>query len=120
MSTCGDTEAVTGVVVDSSSWSVDFGASALFYLSDADRLYAGPQFTYSRDSSDNNLSNLDSDTFEFAGLFGAQYSLNDRFGVFGELGLGYSHSSSSSESTGLSNTQNRFATRTAAGVILYF
>ena len=30
--------------------------------------------------------------YGFAGLFGAQYSLNDRFSLFGELGLRYVHS----------------------------
>ena len=80
----------------SHSWSVGFGASALLYLSNADRLrtYVAAQFTYDRSEAESGISGTRAvgNTYGFAGLFGAQYSLNDRFSMFGELGLRYVHS----------------------------
>ena len=110
---------------DATSWNVEFGASALLYLNSADRLrtYVAPQFSYARastDSGSNILGGLVGNTYGFAGLFGAQYSLNDRFSVFGELGLGYSHISSESDLTGRTGTSSNVSLRRGVGVILYF
>ena len=105
-------------------WSVGFGASALLYLNDADRLrtYLAPQFTYNRADveTDDSINGTDSDSYGFAGLFGAQYSLNDRFSIFGELGLGYSHSSTESPLSSTTSKSDRWSTRTGVGVILFF
>ena len=58
------------------TWNVKVGASALFYLNDADRLrtYLAPQFTYTRSGgeSDSILGEFASDTYGFAGFFGTQ------------------------------------------------
>ena len=105
-------------------WSVGFGASALLYLNDADRLrtYLAPQFTYNRSDVDasNNVNGTVSDSYAFIGSFGTQYSLNDRFSIFGELGLGYSHTNTESEISGTTSKGDRWSTRTGVGVILYF
>jgi predicted porin len=62
------------------------------------------------------------------GLFGAEYSLHKRFSVFGEVGFGYTTSSSKSKSSPPSpiddliagGSAHGWSTRTGAGVIFYF
>jgi opacity protein-like surface antigen len=107
----------------SQGWNLRFGGSALFYLKDADRLrtYVAPQFTYSRTHTETSSSQSEAagNSYGFAGLFGAQYSLNDRFSVFGELGLAYTHSTLSDLISTDSQADN-WGTRTGVGVILYF
>jgi hypothetical protein len=60
-----------------------------------------------------------------AGSFGAQYVLGKRFGLFGELGLNYSHSGDRTPSSISSFFQSdqkswSLALRSGVGVILYF
>jgi hypothetical protein len=73
-------------------------------------------------------------THSLVGSFGAQYAIHKRFGIFGEAGFGYSQSNLPSTTIrfdsglGITNpvanvddtTVHTWATRTAAGVILYF
>ena len=103
-----------------------------------------PRYTYSRSSSTVELpirltltpialSPISSTTvttsYGASGSFGAQYELGKRFGVFGELGLSYTHSGDRSTSP---TSPLRFdigggdlkswtlGMRSGAGVILFF
>jgi hypothetical protein len=49
-----------------------------------------------------------------------KYSLNDRFGIFGELGLRYEHFTTEGVLSDLTSKRNTWGTRTGVGVILYF
>jgi hypothetical protein len=122
-STSTEIDSPFGGIGTSHNWNVKVGASALVYLNDADRLrtYVAPQFTYVRTKGEtsSSLSELVANTYGFAGLFGAQYSLNDRFSVFGELGVGYTHASTG-DRIGTDSQADNWGTRTGVGVILYF
>ena len=54
-----------------------------------------------------------------SGSFGAQYRLSDRFGVYGEIGIQYSHSASDTIIIS-SATTHSWGTRSGVGAILYF
>jgi Outer membrane protein beta-barrel domain len=61
--------------------------------------------------------------YTFGGSFGAQYTWADRFAVFGETGLTYSHTSSELELVVFPTNDreiNSFGTRSAVGVVFYF
>jgi len=93
----------------SDNWQIGVGVSALVYLSkgDALRTYVSPRFVYSRTSDTYDLGLPDVGlpptlvprgpvttvitSYAASGSFGAQYALAKRFGLFGELGLNYSH-----------------------------
>src|SRR5581483_1699657 len=104
-------------------WAVGVGASALFYVHrwDALRTYVSPRFVYTRNASTNVGSltaaatssaiivfpNTSPQTTEFtqqsyfvSGSFGAQYAVGAHFGVFGEVGFGYSHNTTASDEPG--------------------
>jgi hypothetical protein len=56
-----------------------------------------------------------------AGSVGVQYSPNRRFSVFGELGLDYTSSESSSSSPTSTNLEvSTFGLRSGVGIIWYF
>jgi len=55
-----------------------------------------------------------------AGAFGAQYSLHDRFTVFGEVGVGTSFSSQKIGISGGRSETRVVSTRTRVGVVFYF
>jgi hypothetical protein len=107
-----------------SSWTVGFGASALFYITNDDKLrtYVAPRFTYTHSGSDSSgsVAGSTNDSYLVAGLFGGQYALSDRFAVFGEVGVGYTHSINQNEFSGSKLTQNNVNTRTGIGAILFF
>jgi opacity protein-like surface antigen len=120
----------SGSASSSTRWSV--GASALFYVHRRDNLsaYLSPLFSYSRSksnieegsgmqmSSDNTMSGY------FASVsLGLQYALNRRFGVFGEVGIGYSNQrarSSSHDVVSPGSSYHAWGTRTAVGAVWYF
>jgi hypothetical protein len=118
---------------ESDRWSVGTRVSVLYYLHTYDRLrtYISPSFTYAYTSSTTNsvsatitgISVPSLKTTAHAvggdGSFGAQYRLADKFSVFGELGFGFSHASSTSNLTPVKSTGNNWSTRTAVGVIFY-
>lgn len=128
-------ETVSGL--KSGGWALGAGASALFYTSTHDKLrtYVSPRFAYARTTSTNSGSSVStsdstSNTYQFFGSFGAQYTPTRRFSIYGEVGVGYSTADSTftstllvvtpnvSASTGTS-TSHSFGTRTAVGVIFY-
>jgi len=113
--------------------TIGVGVSGIFYLQQADKLrtYLCPRYTYTHSDSTTTSSVLgpvfgDSETtttnnaHALVGTFGAQYSLHERFSIFGEVGAGFTHTRSQSDLSGLSSSSNQLSTRTGAGVILYF
>jgi len=129
----------TVVSTGSRSWAFGVGASALFYFAKRDnvRPYVSPRFTYQRTSTTFEGGNLPgspavvtnnhADGYSASGLVGAQYSPNDRFGVFGEVGFGYARTNGTSgtasngtSGTASTSTSDSWSTRTGAGVVLYF
>ena len=100
-----------------SSTTVSPGISALFYVSSWDqvRAYVSPRYTWSHLSASNSSgSSQSSNAHAFAGSLGVQYTPHRRFGVYGEVGIGFSTvdaGDSSQTSTGV---------RHAIGAILYF
>jgi hypothetical protein len=117
-------------------WAIGTGVSALFYLRTYEHLrtYFSPRFTYAY-TSNSTSSNLPSATggtisgkqtgkgAAGIGSFGAQYMLGDRFSVFGEVGFGFSHTTSSSSATtattGSTGSSNSWGTRAGVGVVFY-
>jgi hypothetical protein len=112
---------------DTTFWSLGTGVSALFYTPVRDNLrtYVSPRFSYSRARGDSGISRSTSTNYSFAGMFGAQYALGRRFGVFGEVGFAYGRSESSSMTELLGQTRvtsdsDSIGTRTGVGIVLYF
>jgi hypothetical protein len=139
----------------STSTRVGVGISGLFYIGQwaALRAYVAPRFVYSRDrgtfefTSERFVVNP-SLTAPFgpltpvmvttttrrtltgksgSDLFGASYSLHERFSVFGEVGFGYERIGVSSTSTpqqsvdvSIGYKAHDWSTRTGAGVVFYF
>ena len=117
------------VETESSGWGLGVGASALFYFASRDnvRPYFSPRFTYTRTSNSSSSDLLPAATsrsrttgYGVAGSFGAQYTPNQRFAAFGEVGFGYTHGTSKSGTSTSAFRSNTLSTRTGAGVILYF
>jgi len=91
--------------------------SALFYLKKIEglRTYFSPRYSYQRltgsvTSALQGTSNSRSTQHATAGSFGAEYSVQRHFGVFGEIGVGYTKTASG---WSLGN-------RAGLGAILYF
>jgi hypothetical protein len=134
----------------SDSTGVGTGISALFYVHrwDALRTYISPRFSYVRTSTSastsGNTSTSEATTSAYltSASFGAQYALGRHFGLFGEVGLGYTATSTALSSTltiGIttsvngvitqsgrvqtiqsSSHSNGLSTRSGAGVIFFF
>jgi hypothetical protein len=119
---------LAGVAPSSTDESTGVGAgiSALFYVrrSDALRAYVSPRFAYTRASTSASTggstvvalstSNSTFQSYLTSGSFGAQYALGRRFGVFGEVGVSYSRTStavSSTFTTGLTTFVNGVVTQ---------
>jgi hypothetical protein len=120
-------------------WQVSAGLSALFYLTkhDALRTYLSPRWAYTRSSNSSTsdrtaiVTSGDSTGQFVGGSVGAQYALGRRFSVFGEIGLGFSRTRIAPTvittvvpvdgpiNVGGSVTRT-LATRSGAGVVLYF
>ena len=128
--------------VESTSFGVGF--AGLFYLGRSDNVstYFSPRLAYTRSTSETegpevflvpqlfpvpvDLSPIslelrtESSGYSVGGSFGAQYSPNRRFSVFGELGLNYTTLNSESASFIPSETEgSSFGVRSAVGIILY-
>lgn len=116
----------------SDGWGATVGLSALVTVRTIDRLrlYLTPRVAYSHSTSDNETG-LTGSLAEFtattkgiiaSGSFGTQYSLHDRFAIFGELGLQYSGLTTTSDFPGSrSETDSTsLGLRSAVGVTFYF
>jgi hypothetical protein len=108
-------------------WNVGVGASALFYVSqwDALRTYVSPRFQYTRGSVSGMSGTIETDflsnAYLVSGSFGAQYALSRRFALYGELGLGFTKSSTTTTQPGAGTSDtNTWSTRSGVGVVLYF
>jgi hypothetical protein len=121
----------TTTVNRSDAWQASVGLSALFYVSkrDALRTYLSPRWMYTRLSSNSGSSIVGTGSTSsvnfVSGSFGAQYALARRFSVYGEVGLGFTRTVNSPAATVsviaiASTTSSALATRSGAGVILYF
>jgi hypothetical protein len=104
--------------------SVGVGLSGLFYVARWESLstYVSPRFVYNRLSSGQSPFATNVNSYTLIGSFGTQYALNQRFGVFGEVGVGYGHEhvETSAASFNPTTTSNSWNTRTGIGVMLYF
>ncbi|HET7217644.1 MAG TPA: hypothetical protein VFJ02_06330 [Vicinamibacterales bacterium] len=116
---------LTLLTTDSST--IGTGASAIVYLSRLDKLrtYVSPRYTYARakSTSESPFSGTSQTTITshtIAGIFGAQYALHDRFGVFGEVGVAYTSQANRSDVLDVRVDGDTFASRTGVGVIFYF
>ena len=103
------------------------GVSAILYLARYDRLrtYVSPRYTYARakSTSESPFSGTSRTTISshtVAGTFGAQFSLHERFGVFGEVGVAYTSQSNRSDVIDVLVDNDSVASRTGVGVIFYF
>jgi hypothetical protein len=115
--------------LSSSATSVATGVSVLFYVKEWDKLrtYFAPRYSFARTKSETDSApplaadnETTATTHSFAGLFGVHYSLHDRFSVFGEVGLGFSHGTGKSNLTETKSSSDNVATRTGVGLIFYF
>lgn len=117
--------------------TVGTGVSGLFYLWKREALsaFVTPRYAYNRGTSTTTGGGIAIPTdgavktHFISGSFGAQYALGRRFTVFGEIGLGYTHSSVDNEptssvspgaSTGSATTSHGIAARSGAGIVFYF
>jgi hypothetical protein len=114
--------------IEGDNWSVATGASVLVYPRTYDHLrtYIAPRLSYVHSSSTSTSSSFTTSTLKTttnavagAGLFGAEYALGDRFKVFGEIGFGFTHSSSKAEAIPTTGSGNSWGTRTGIGVVFY-
>jgi hypothetical protein len=106
------------------STSVGTGVSLLYYLYQAEglRTYVSPRLSYSHSSTNigSGVSAIESTgtSWGLAGSFGAQYALGSRFGVFGEVGVGYSHATTTSSQLLGEVHSHGVATSAGVGVLL--
>lgn len=115
-------------------WTSSVGLSGLFYLGppiDDLRFYLVPRAAYLWSSRETEgtpdllqLGPYESDLsgFDVSGAFGAQYSVHERFRIFGELGLEYSNQESDTGYT-LSRSKlesSLFGLRSGVGIVLMF
>jgi hypothetical protein len=123
------TENASQSLVDATSDFSSVGAnlSVLFFSRIRDNLktYVSPRFAYTRTSGSSEVSRSTADMYSVGGLFGAHCGLGQRFAVFGEVGLAYTHQTGSvtsaiSPAISTSNHGDSVGTRTGVGVVLYF
>jgi hypothetical protein len=114
--------------LSSSSLSTAVGVSALFYVRKWDNLraYVSPRFGFQHTSlttTGSTVNPFSQDQYSYAGSFGAEYQLHRRFAVFGEAGIGYSHTVMDNPlgfGASVSNTGHIWGTRAGVGAIVYF
>jgi hypothetical protein len=123
----------TSVSTTSRTTNVGAGVSVLILVlkRDALRTYVAPRFGYAWSSLDLSIpavqgvvlpvpSGTTSSTYNVSGSFGAQYALGRHFGVFGEAGVAYGHTTQTPMSILRSENRNtNTALRSGVGVILY-
>ena len=108
-------------------WSFGTGVSLLFFapLRDNLKTYVSPRFAYTRTSGGSDTTDSTVDAYSVSGALGGHYSLGQRFALFGELGISYSHQTGSITSSlaptfQTTNRGDSISTRTAVGIVLYF
>lgn len=125
----GSAESVSSISSSTSTSTgtgVGFGLSGLFYFRkwDTVQAYFSPRYAYSRSSttSRSDAASNTSTTSSHSAIasIGVQYSVNRRFGVFGEAGFGYTRQTASGTNFLFENTASSWAMRSAVGAILYF
>jgi len=123
----GTTETEGLFASTSDGFTIAVGFSALIYIGEGDKLrpYVSPSYTFahtsaSSDSAIAGETESSSSSHTGAGAFGAQYSLHDRFTVFGEVGVGTSFSSQKIGISGGRSETRVVSTRTRVGVVFYF
>jgi hypothetical protein len=134
------TQQITRAQFTTDSTTVGAGVSALFYVwkQEALRAFLTPRYAYTRGTSTTAgsgaaaaPSDITTKNHFVSGSFGAQYALGRKFGVYGEIGLGYTHSrvdnasttggiASGTASTTTDTTSHGVSTRSGAGVVFYF
>jgi hypothetical protein len=106
------------------STATSVGVSGLFYLREWDkvRTYVSPRYQWTRTTSEfgDSPNEARGTGHVFMGSFGAQYALDQRFGVFGEVGLSYATTDNEVSGIDTGSSDNAWSTRTAVGVIFYF
>ena len=125
----------TLVTTSSESNAIGGGVSALFYVSRRDALgiYLAPRYAYSHSATSNDLAlpasipvpaptETTTTSHTVSGSIGAQYGVAKHFGIFGELGLQYGHTTISPLPSILraEARQTNTGLRSGAGVILFF
>ena len=122
-----DSSSASIVAADNQFWSLGTGISALFYtpVHDNLRTYVAPRFSYTRTNGDSGVTASTTTSYSIAGMFGAQYALGRRFGVFGEIGFGYARQTGSTATDvpglgGIESQGDTIGTRSGVGVVLYF
>jgi hypothetical protein len=122
------------VTTRSEGWTTGLGLSALFYLGASNndlRFYIVPRAAYLWSSTDiENTPDLpqlgpyesDGTGLQASGAFGAQYSVNQRFRLFGELGVGYTTQETETGYTLSRSAQetSTFGLRSGVGVVVVF
>lgn len=116
----------------SDGWGTTVGLSVLLNVRTIERLrlYLAPRIAYAHSTADNEtglsgaLTGFTAKTTGVlaSGSFGSQYTVHDRFAVFGELGLQYTTQTTTSDFPG-SRTEadgTTFGLRSAVGVTFYF
>lgn len=148
-SSTSDLAGVVPVSTDDST-GVGVGLGALFYVHrwEGLRTYVSPRFSYNRISTSasttpsGSTSESTTSAYLTSGSFGAQYPLGRHFGLFGEIGLGYTSTrtaiastltttftsivngvvtqSTRTQTVQSSSHSNTVATRSGVGVIFFF
>lgn len=114
-SSSNDTSAVAG------------GASVLWYFQKRDnvRTYVAPRVAFSHSSFESGLSTAlvpNTNSYAITATLGAQYTPVKKFGVFGEIGYGFTHGSVKVTTPiyTAKTTTGAWSPRGAVGVIYYF
>ncbi len=128
----------SSATASSNGYGVAVNIAALLYLRKREslNLYFVPRFGYGHSHSTSSSSSSSStgggvtqdaaaNVYSISASFGAEHPISRRFGVFGELGFGYSKSLASSAVSMAMNpvtnsTSRGVGTRASVGTILYF
>ena len=134
-----DTPRTTTQTTTFTSWTVTADVSGILYLAapDAFRMYVSPRFVYNRGTSTSpsvevfaattstttTTTTTTNSSYGVSGSFGAQYTLGQRFAVFGEAGPIYRWSPPRIIQSAFSRTEAKtwsVGIQSGVGVIVYF
>jgi opacity protein-like surface antigen len=106
--------------------AVGIGISALFYTHRWDdvRGYISPRFSYGHATSTASSGSFEAKTttkgYDWSASYGAEYRPVDRFSLFGEVGLGATRSTVTTDITSARATSTTWGTRAGVGIAVYF